>query len=249
VAKAAYGLLIHLVLIWRAYRFAVRILLVEDERKISAYVRRGLEEAGHATDVAYTGFEALQWAQRAEYDAIVLDIMLPEIDGLRVCQELRKRGDRAAILILTARDTIDDRVAGLDAGADDYLVKPFAMKELLARLRALARRSGEGPRSPVMRIADLSLDPARHEVTRAGKKIGLTAKEFAILEYLMHNKGLVMTRAMITEHVWDYDVIHQSNAVDVYVRTLRRKMDDDFEPKLIQTVRGVGYQLSAEPSY
>jgi DNA-binding response OmpR family regulator len=214
----------------------MRILLVEDERKISAYVRRGLEEAGHAVDVAFTGPEALQWTDKADYDAIVLDIMLPGLDGLTVCREMRKRGTVAAVLMLTARDTVDDRVAGLDAGADDYLIKPFAMKELLARLRALARRAAEGPRDPVARVADLSLDPARHQVTRAGKKIDLSAREFAILEYLMRNAGLVLTRTMITEHVWDYDVFHQSNAVDVYIRTLRRKMDDDFEPKLIQFV-------------
>jgi len=224
----------------------MRVLLVEDERKISAYVRRGLEEAGNAVDVAFTGPEALAWADRADYDAVVLDIMLPGLDGLTVCRELRKRGNTAAILMLTARDTVDDRVAGLDAGADDYLVKPFAMKELQARLRALARRSTEGSRSAVLTIADLSIDPARHEVRRAGKKVALTAREFAILEYFMRNAGLVLTRAMITEHVWDYDVMHQSNAVDVYIRTIRRKIDDDFEPKLIQTVRGVGYQLLAE---
>lgn len=229
------------------YCVVMRVLLVEDERKISAYVRRGLEEAGHAVDVAFTGPEALQWTEMAAYDAIVLDIVLPEIDGLTVCREMRARGVGAAILMLTARDTVDDRVAGLDAGADDYLIKPFAMKELLARLRALARRAAEGPRTPVLTVADLRLDPARHQVTRGGKTIVLSAREFAILEYLMRNAGLVLTRTMITEHVWDYDVFHQSNAVDVYIRTLRRKMDDDFEPKLIQTLRGIGYQLTAEP--
>jgi len=225
----------------------MRILLVEDERKISAYVRRGLEEAGHAVDAAFTGLEALRWAGTAEYDSIVLDIMLPEMDGITVCRELRKRAVSAPILMLTARDSVDDRVAGLDAGADDYLVKPFAMKELLARLRALARRAAEAPRNPIMTLADLSLDPATHQVTRAGKKIVLSAKEFAILEHLMRNAGLVLTRTTITEHVWDYDVFHQSNAVDVYIRNLRRKMDDHFEPKLIQTIRGVGYRLSLEP--
>ena len=225
----------------------MRILLVEDERKISAYVRRGLEEGGHAVDAAFTGPEALRWAGTAEYDSIVLDIMLPEMDGITVCRELRKRGVSSSILMLTARDSVDDRVAGLDAGADDYMVKPFAMKELQARLRALARRAPEAPRSPVMTVADLVLDPATHQVTRAGKKIVLSAKEFAILEHLMRNTGLVLTRTMITEHVWDYDVFHQSNAVDVYIRNLRRKMDDQFEPKLIQTIRGVGYRLSVEP--
>jgi len=245
--RAAYAHLIHLVFIPDGYSATMRILLVEDERKISAYVRRGLEEAGHAVDLAFTGPDALRWTGKAEYDAVVLDIMLPEIDGLTVCREMRSRGVRAAVLMLTARDTVDDRVAGLDAGADDYLVKPFAMKELLARLRALARRGAEGPRNPILTVADLSLDPARHEVTRSGKKIVLSAREFAILEYLMRNTGLVLTRTMITEHVWDYDVFHQSNAIDVYVRTLRRKMDDGFDPKLIQTVRGIGYRLAVEP--
>ena len=225
----------------------MRILLVEDERKISAYVRRGLEEAGYAVDQAFTGPEALRWAEKVEYDSVVLDIMLPGLDGISVCRELRSREVRAGVLMLTARDTVDDRVAGLDAGADDYLVKPFAMKELLARLRALARRHAEGPRNPVMRVADLSLDPGSHQVTRGVTKISLSAKEFAILEYLLRNTGLVLTRSMITENVWDYDVFHQSNAVDVYIRNLRRKVDDDFDLKLIQTVRGVGYRLSAEP--
>ena len=224
----------------------MRVLLVEDERKISAYVRRGLEEAGYAVDVAFNGNEALSWTQKADYDAVILDILLPELDGLTVCREMRRRGVGAAVLALSARDTVDDRVAGLDAGADDYLVKPFAMKELLARLRALARRATEGSRSPALSIGDLSLDPSRHRVTRAGKDITLSAREFAILEYLMRNAGRVVTRTMITEHVWDYDVFHQSNAVDVYIRTLRRKMDDDFESKLIQTVRGIGYQFVAE---
>jgi DNA-binding response OmpR family regulator len=225
----------------------MRVLLVEDERKISAYVRRGLEEAGYAVDVAFTGPEALSWAQKADYDAIILDILLPGLDGLAVCRQIRESGAQVAVLMLSARDSVDDRVAGLDAGADDYLVKPFAMKELLARLRALARRAAEGSRSAALSVGDLFVDPSRHQVTRAGKDIVLSAREFAILEYLMRNAGRVLTRTMITEHVWDYNVFHQSNAVDVYIRTLRRKMDDDFEPKLIQTIRGVGYQFAAEP--
>lgn len=224
----------------------MRILLVEDERKISTYVRRGLEEAGHAVDQAFAGPEALDGARRAEYDAVVLDIMLPGLDGIAVCRELRKRGVKSYILMLTARDTVDDRVTGLDAGADDYLVKPFAMKELLARLRALARRAADQPVSTVLHAADLALDPASHQVTRGGRRVDLSTREFAILEYLLRNKGLVVTRTMITEHVWDYDVFHQSNAIDVYIRNLRRKVDDQFEPKLIQTVRGVGYRLSAD---
>lgn len=225
----------------------MRVLLVEDERKISAYVRRGLEEVGHAVDVAFTGREALAWTDKADYDAIVLDVLLPEMDGLAACREMRKRGITATVLMLSALDTVDDRVAGLDAGADDYLIKPFAMKELLARLRALARRAADGTRTAALTVGDLSVDPSKHSVVRAGKEIELSAREFAILEYFMRNAGRVLTRTMITEHVWDYNVFHQSNAVDVYIRTLRRKMDDDFEPKLIRTVRGVGYKFAAEP--
>jgi DNA-binding response OmpR family regulator len=224
----------------------MRILLVEDEVNISTYVKRGLEEAGYAVDTALTGLEALRWADTAHYDFVVLDILLPEMDGVTVCRELRKRGSRAAVLMLTALGAVDDRVAGLDAGADDYLVKPFAIEELLARLRALARRAPETARTPVLTVADLSLDPATHQVTRAEKRILLSAREFGILEYLMRNAGIVLTRAMITEHVWDYDVFHQSNAIDVYIRNLRRKMDDDFEPRLIETIRGVGYRLTPD---
>jgi DNA-binding response OmpR family regulator len=222
----------------------MRVLLVEDERKISAYVKRGLEEAGYAVDIAYTGREALDWADSADYDLIVLDILLPELDGLSVCRELRKRGNRAAVLMLTARDSVDDRVAGLDAGADDYLVKPFAIKELLARLRALSRRSAEMLKTTVLTIANLSLDPAAHRVVRAGKVIDLPAKEFSILEYLLSNAGRVLTRTKIAEHVWNYDSFNQSNVVDVYIRNLRRKVDDGFEPKLLHTLRNVGYRLS-----
>ena len=223
----------------------MRILLVEDERKISAYLRRGLEEAGHEVDQAFTGPEALQLGSSLDHDAVVLDIMLPKLDGITVCSELRSRGSTASILMLTARDTVDDRVAGLDAGADDYLVKPFAMKELLARLRALARRTATTPRTTILSAGDLNMDLARHRVSRGGQPIDLSAKEFCILEYLLRNTGIVVTRMMITENVWDYDVFHQSNAVDVYIRNLRRKIDDDFEHKLIQTVRGIGYRLES----
>jgi DNA-binding response OmpR family regulator len=224
----------------------MRVLLVEDERKISTYVKRGLEEQGYAVDAAFTGLEALDWAEAADYDLIVLDILLPEMDGLTVCRELRKRGDQAAILMLTARDSVDDRVDGLDAGADDYLIKPFAIKELLARLRALSRRSVETPKSAVITVSNLCLDPGSHSVTRSGKSIELPAKEFAILEYLMRNAGRVLTRTMIAEHVWNYETFNQSNIVDVYIRNLRRKVDDAYEPKLIQTLRNVGYKLSEQ---
>jgi heavy metal response regulator len=222
----------------------MRILLVEDERKISAYVKRGLEEAGYAVDTAYTGKEALDWAEATPYDLIILDILLPEMDGLSVCRELRRRGDRTPVLMLTARDDIDDRVAGLDAGADDYLVKPFALKELLARLRALTRRSGEATKSPVLQFADLSLDTRTRQVRRGGKRIELAAKEYAVLECLLREPERVLTRTQITEHVWNYDTFNQSNVVDVYIRNLRRKIDDPFEQKIIHTVRGAGYRLS-----
>jgi DNA-binding response OmpR family regulator len=222
----------------------VRILLVEDERKISAYVKRGLEEQRYAVDVAYTGREALDWAETVSFDLIILDIMLPEMDGIQVCQALRRGGSRVPILMLTARDAIDDRVAGLDAGADDYLVKPFAMKELLARVRAMTRRAIDAPKSTVLEVADLALDTLTHYVARAGQAIKLTAKEYAILECLMREPERVLTRTMIAEHVWNYDVFNQSNIVDVYIRNLRRKIDDDFDLKLIHTVRGAGYRLS-----
>lgn len=224
----------------------MRILIVEDERKISAYIGRALEEQGYAVDVAYTGREALEWAQNAHYDAIVLDILLPELDGITVCQELRQRGNRAPILMLTARDGVDDRVKGLDAGADDYLVKPFALKELLARIRALTRRSLDAPKSPVLQIADLSLDTLTRRVRRGNKTIELTSKEYAVLECLMREPDRVLTRTQIAEHVWNYDVLNHSNVVDVYIKNLRRKIDDHYEPRLIHTVRGAGYRITPE---
>lgn len=222
----------------------MRILLVEDENRISTYVKRGLEEFGYAVDAVLTGKDALDWAESAPYDVIVLDILLPEMDGLSVCRELRREGDRTPILMLTARDTVDDRVAGLDAGADDYLVKPFAMQELMARIRAVSRRERDIPKSPILEVVDLTLDPTTHRVTRAEKSIRLAAKEFAVLECLMRSAGRVLSRGQIAEHVWSYDTFNQSNVVDVYIRNLRRKIDDGFEPKLLHTIRGVGYQLT-----
>jgi DNA-binding response OmpR family regulator len=224
----------------------MRILIVEDEPRISAYIKRALEEQGYAVDAAYTGGEALEWTESAQYDLIILDIMLPEMDGIAVCQELRGRGNRAPILMLTARDTVDDRVTGLDAGADDYLVKPFALKELLARIRALTRRSPEAPKSPVLQIGDLSLDTLSRRVRRGHRSIELTAKEYAILECLMREPDHVLTRTQIAEHVWNYDVFNHSNVVDVYIKNLRRKIDDISDAKLIHTVRGAGYRISLE---
>jgi DNA-binding response OmpR family regulator len=222
----------------------MRILIVEDEHKIAAYVKRGLEIQGYAVDLVYTGKEGLAWAESFSYDLILLDIMLPEMDGITLCKELRSEGNRSPILMLTARDSIDDRVAGLDAGADDYLVKPFAMKELLARVRAMTRRPANAPKSSILQLADLSLDTRTHKVSRQGKNIKLTAKEFAVLECLMREPERVFSRNMIAEHVWNYDVFNQSNVIDVYIRNMRRKIDDGFDLKLIHTVRGTGYCIS-----
>ncbi|MEW5959451.1 MAG: response regulator transcription factor [Chloroflexota bacterium] len=222
----------------------MRVLIVEDQPNVSNYVKRALEEQGYAVDSARTGREALDWAEVVEYDLIVLDIMLPEIDGITVCRRLRSQGNQAAILMLTARDTVDDRVIGLDAGADDYLVKPFNLKELLARLRALARRHTAN--TSTLKVADLSLDTRTRLVMRNNSLISLTAKEYSILECLMREPDRVLTRTEIVESVWNYDVYNQSNVVDVYIRNLRRKIDDPFDQKLIHTVRGAGYRLSAQ---
>lgn len=222
----------------------MRVLIVEDQSNVLNYVKRALEEQGYAVDLARTGQEALDWAEVVEFDLIVLDIMLPEIDGITVCRRLRSQGNQAAILMLTARDAVDDRVAGLDAGADDYLVKPFDLKELLARLRALARR--RTAKTSTLKVADLSLDTRTRVVMRSNTLIKLTAKEYAILECLMREPGCVLTRTEIAESVWNYDVYNQSNVVDVYIRNLRRKIDDPFDHKLIHTVRGAGYRLSAQ---
>jgi DNA-binding response OmpR family regulator len=223
---------------------AIRVLVVEDERRISAYVKRGLEEQGYAVDAVFTGPDAIYWAGSTPYDLILLDVLLPGLDGFTVCRELRRQGTRAAILMLTARDSVDDRVLGLDAGADDYLVKPFALKELLARLRALSRRAGSGERRPVLRVGDLAMDTTSHRVSRGGREIELTAKEYAILECLLREPERALSRTAIAEHVWSYAVVNQSNVVDVYVRNLRRKIDNGQPVRLIQTVRGSGYRLT-----
>jgi DNA-binding response OmpR family regulator len=220
----------------------VRILLVEDNRQLSQSLRLSLEEDGYAVDAAYDGRQAEELALAAAFDVIVLDILLPGKDGLQLCRDLRRQSVRTPILMLTARDTVDDRVLGLDSGADDYLVKPFALKELRARLRALLRREAPA-KSGRLCLADLSLDPATHAVERAGCPITLTAREFALLEYFLRNPGRLITRQMAEDHVWSYDFLGGSNVVDVYVRRLRRKIDDPFPLKLIGTVRGAGYRL------
>jgi DNA-binding response OmpR family regulator len=220
----------------------MHVLLVEDQLNVATYVKRALEEQGYAVDLARTGQEALDWANVVAYDLIVLDIMLPEINGITVCRRLRNQGNQAAILMLTARDTVDDRVTGLDAGADDYLVKPFDVKELLARLRALTRR--HTAKTSTLKIGDLTMDTRTHVVMHNDTLIKLTAKEFAVLECLMREPERVFTRTEIAESIWNYDVYNQSNVVDVYIRNLRRKIDDPFGRKLIHTVRGAGYRLS-----
>jgi heavy metal response regulator len=222
--------------------FEMRILVVEDEKKVSSFIRKGLEEEGYAVDVAFDGKTGLRMAMDRVHDLIVLDIHLPEMDGLRVLQDLRKGKVPTPVLLLTVRANIEDKVLGLDAGADDYLTKPFAFQELLARIRALLRRHAES-KLPVLQFADLALDPARRTVHRGLRKIDLTSKEYALLDYFMRNPGRVLTRAMIADHVWDYNFDSMTNIIDVYVNYLRRKIDSDHEQKLIHTVRGVGYVL------
>ena len=220
----------------------MRILVIEDEVKVAAFVRQALEEEGHTVDVAHDGQAGLELAHTADYDLLVLDWLLPGRDGLAVCRALRDAGHRLPILMLTARDAVEDRVAGLDNGADDYLVKPFALKELLARARALLRRGTfVGP--PVMRVADLTLDPATRHVRRGGREIPLSTKEYSLLDYLMRHAGRTVARSLIMEHVWDFNFDSGTNVVDVYINYLRNKVDRGRDIKLIHTVRGVGYRL------
>jgi two-component system, OmpR family, response regulator len=228
-----------------AHNGGVRILVVEDEVKLAALLRRGLTEEAHAVDVALTGEDALARAQATEYDAIVLDLMLPGIDGLEVCRRLRADGVWSPVLMLTARDALEDRIGGLDAGADDYVTKPFAFAELLARLRALARRAAP-ERPAVIAVGDLVLDPATHGVRRGEAEIDLSPKEFALLETFMRRPNRVLSRFDLLEHAWDYDYDTRSNVVDVYVRYLREKIDRPFGRASLETVRGAGYRLRAD---
>ncbi len=224
----------------------MRVLIVEDEQRLSSVIKKGLTEDGFAVDVAFNGEDGLYLAETETYDAIVLDIMLPKIDGLEVCRHLRSQSIRTPILMLTAKTTIEDKVAGLDNGADDYMTKPFAFTELRSRIHAILRRSSGGA-ALQLAIADLLVDPMKHTVVRSGKKILLTPKEFAILELLLRHQDEVVTRTMITEHVWDYNFEGMSNVVDVFVGSLRRKLDRKFSPKLIHTIHGVGYKISVTP--
>ncbi len=220
----------------------MRILVVEDEPKVASFVRRGLEAEHYAVDVAADGEAALTQALATAYDLVVLDVNLPRRDGFAVVRELRTRGQTVPVLLLTARGGVSDKVTGLDVGADDYLTKPFAVEELLARVRALLRR-GVPAAVPALSLADLTLDPVTREVTRAGKRIELTAREHALLEFFLRNRGRVLSRALIAQHVWGVAFDTFTNVIDVYVNYLRRKIDADFEPKLLHTVRGVGYVL------
>jgi len=220
----------------------MRVLIVEDHVKMAALIQRGLRKEAMAVDVTANGEDALWMADATDYDAIVLDVMLPGVDGFEVCRRLREKGVWAPILMLTARDAVRDRVAGLDSGADDYLVNPFSYAELLARLRALVRR-GPVERPAELSVGSLRLDPAQHKVWRGDSEISLSAKEFAILETFMRRPGEVLSRFQLLEHAWDYEYENRSNVVDSYIRLLRRKIDQPFGTKSIETVRGAGYRL------
>jgi heavy metal response regulator len=223
----------------------MKILIAEDEKKVAHFVKKGLQEEGYAVDVASNGEDGLTLATETPYDLIILDIYMPKLDGLTVLRRLREERVRTPVLLLTVRAAIEDKVLGLDSGADDYLTKPFVFQELLARVRALLRRQIEIGTN-VLKVGDLSLDPVRRAVIRGTQRIELSLKEFSLLEYFMRNPGRVLTRTMIIEHVWNYDFDSETNVVDVYVNYLRKKIDAGHEPKLIHTVRGVGYVMKAE---
>ncbi|HZL78601.1 MAG TPA: response regulator transcription factor [Candidatus Limnocylindrales bacterium] len=224
----------------------MRVLVVEDEKKTASFVRKALQAEGFAVDVCHNGDDALAAARATPFDGIVLDIMLPGRDGLSVLRQLRERKNVTPVLLLSARGEVNERVAGLNAGADDYLPKPFIIAELVARVRALVRRGGDN-KSTVLRLADLALDTISHEVKRGNAKIELTVREYRLLEFLLRNTGRICGRMSIIEKVWDYDFDPGTNLVDVYVKRLREKIDDGFEPKLLHTVRGIGYVLKETP--
>jgi DNA-binding response OmpR family regulator len=223
----------------------VRILLVEDEKRLADLIRRALVEESNIVEIIHDGVAALEAAREDRFDAVILDVMLPGIDGFRIARELRGDGHALPILMLTARDTLPDRLEGFEAGADDYLTKPFALEELWARLRAITRRGGSAAPDQHLQVADVVMDLEAHEVTRAGRPVILPPREYALLEYLMRNPGRALTRTMILERVWDYSFDSIANVVDASIRRLRRAIGDDEEPQLIQTVRGVGYRMRA----
>jgi heavy metal response regulator len=224
----------------------MRILVVEDEKKVARFIKKGLEEEHYAVDIAYDGEDGFDLAQMNEYDVILLDIMLPKLDGMEVLRRIRGNGSTVPILILTAKDSVEDIVDGLDTGSDDYLTKPFSFAELVARVRALLRRRAK-EKTDILTAGDLSVSISTHRAQRAGREIELTPKEYALLEYFMRNPNRILTRTLITEHVWDYHFDPETNVVDVYVNYLRKKIDYGFEKKLIQTVRGSGYIMKDEP--
>jgi heavy metal response regulator len=223
----------------------MRILVVEDEKKVASFIKKGLEEEHYAVDIAYDGEEGLVLADINEYDLILLDIMLPKLDGMEVLRRIRGNGSGVPILMLTAKDAVEDIVSGLDSGSDDYLTKPFSFAELVARVRALLRRKTK-EKTDLLTIDDLILSTSTHRVKRGGREIELTAKEYALLEYFMRNPNRILTRTLITEHVWDYHFDPSTNVVDVYVNYLRKKIDQGFEKKLIHTIRGSGYMIKDE---
>ncbi len=220
----------------------MRILIVEDEKKVAAFIKKGLEEETYAVDVAYDGEEGLFLASESQFDLIILDLMLPKLDGLEVLSKLREKKVATAILLLTAKDSVEDKVTGLNKGADDYLTKPFAFSELLARVRSLLRR-GSADAKTLLQVGDLTLDLVTHKVKRDDVEMELTGKEYSLLEYFMRNEGKVLTRTMIAEHVWDYNFDTFTNVIDVYINHLRKKIDKDYPKKLLHTLRGVGYVM------
>ncbi len=220
----------------------MRILIVEDEKKIGAFLKRGFKEEGHVVEVVEDGLKAQSQAEANEYDLIILDLMIPGQDGLAVCRKIREKGNAVPIIMLTAKDQLKNKVEGLDAGADDYVTKPFAFEELLARVRAVVRKAGSG-RAALIKTDDLEIDPVTHKVKRGGVNIELTSKEYALLEYMARNNGKVITRTMISEHVWDIDFDTGTNIIDVYINYLRKKVDSGHSKKLIQTMRGRGYRF------